>query len=295
MSTNIVKTLHDSSMLAYITIRVWSARKLDKKATRRLTDENAASADAARVNKYLLASADSQLKDIQRIARRARDVFYDLTLPWSDAGERLLSNLDTFKLIGEMHAIEQEFNAAVDAFCVEYPKLREVSLLALGDMANNDDYPSEEVVRTKFGIRTTLSPLPEGFSDERVGLTPEQQDALRVHYETQAAERFEDAMTAAWTRLRDNVARYEDRLALTEDGKNKAFQATMVSQLRDTMELLKNLNVFNTPELIRFQFQIEQTLCKHDPDVLRNSITTAQSAQQSASTILHRLNAMLEG
>src|SRR5690242_11064298 len=137
---NPIKTLHDTSMLAYVNVRIWSARKLDRKATKRLTDEAGANAEAARVNKYLLVNADTQLKEIQRLGRRARDVLVNRSLPWDDGGYRLVSNLDTFGLLGELYQVEQEFNKAVDAFCEEYPNLREAALAGLGDMASSEDY-----------------------------------------------------------------------------------------------------------------------------------------------------------
>lgn len=293
MPASRVKTLHDTSMLAYVSVRVWSARKLDRKATKRLTDEAGASTDAARVNKYLLSNADAQLKVIQRLARLARETLINRSLPWDDAGNRLVSNLDTFGLLGELYAIEQDFDAAVDAFCAEYPRLRELALQSLGDMAAAEDYPPVEVVREKFAIKSTLQPLPAGFSDSRVGLSPEQQAALAIHYETQSAERYEGALTAAWERLRDNVERFVDRLELDEEGKPKVFQASLVTNLRETMELLKNLNVFDSPDLERMRYQIEDTLCRHDPETLRTSSSAADMARTSAAALVQRLNDLL--
>lgn len=290
---NPIKTLHDTSMLAYVNVRIWSARKLDRKATKRLTDEAGASAEAARVNKYLLANADTQLKTLQRLGRQARETLINRSLPWDEAGNRLVSNLDTFTLLGELYAIEQAFAEAVDEFCREYPRLRQLAIQSLGDMAAEEDYPPVEVVREKFSIRSSLSPLPAGFSDVRVGLSPEQQDALRRHYEAQSAERYEGALTAAWERLRDNVERFVDRLEPDEEGKPKVFQASLVTNIRETMELLNNLNVFDSPELERMRYQIEDTLCRHDPETLRTSSLAADMARTSAAALVQRLNDLL--
>jgi hypothetical protein len=290
---NLIKTLHDTSMLAYVNVRIWSARKLDRKATKRLTDEAGASAEAARVNKYLLANADVQLKKLQRLARQAREALINRSLPWDEAGNRLVSNYDTFGLLGELYAIEQEFAAAVDEFCQEYPRLRSLAIQSLGDMAAEEDYPPVEVVREKFSIRSSLTPLPAGFSDVRVGLSPEQQEALRHHYEAQSAERYQTALTAAWERLRDNVERFADRLTLDDEGNPKVFQASLVTNIRETMELLKNLNVFDSPELERMRYQIEDTLCQHEAPVLRANYSVAEAARTSAADLVKRLNDLL--
>lgn len=289
-----IETLHDTSLLCYIVCKVWSARKLDKKATKRLTEANQATADAARVNKYLMSSADAQLRNINAIARRARSAVEQRSLPWDDAGNRLVSNADTFPLLAELNVIETEFAKAVDEFCTAYPDLRELSLTALGDMASIEDYPDVDTVRQKFNIRSTLQPLPAGFSDTRIGLTPVQQEALKKHYEAQAAERYEDAVLCAWERLYEDVKRYTERLSLDAEGNPQRFTASMVDNLRGTMGVLSNLNIFNSPDLARLRFQIEETLCKHDPDALRDSIQIHQSAHQSATKILSQLEEMLE-
>lgn len=289
---NIPVPLHQSSQLIFVSISVWSARKLDRKTTSKLTAEHNATADAARVNKYLMSSADDQLKAIQTIARRVRGLVEQKTLPWDDAGNRLISNFDSFELLGELHALRLEFESAVDEFCKGYPDMREASLKALGDMADPSDYPSVEMVRTKFAIRTSMQPIPRGFDDARVGLSPEQVEQLDKHYEALSQERFEEAMKAAFGRLRENVERYVDRLSLTEDGKTKPFTYTMVENTRATLGMITNLGLFNTAELQKLGHDIEVKLCAHDAGELKNSIGTAQSTKAAAEDILKRLQSI---
>lgn len=287
-----LKTLHDTSLLATVSACVWSARKLDKKATHKLTQEASADANAARVNKYLMASADTQLAAIRALGRKARDILNNRSLPWDDMGYRLVANVDSFTLIGELADIEDQFKLAVDAFCESYPELREKSLAALGDMAEPDDYPDTDTVRTKFSLTSRLMPLPVGFSDSRTGLTAEQQKLLEEHYTEAAADQFTAALTSAWERLRDNIERYVDRLAL-QDGKAKVFQSSMVDSLRDTMELLTNLNVFNTPALIDMRATIENQICHFSPDTLRTSYSAAQTAHNASQSVVEQLNRLL--
>jgi hypothetical protein len=284
--------LHHSSQLIYLTISIWSARKLDKEVTRKLNDEEEAASNASRVNKYLMASADDQLKAISRIAREARDLVDKSTLPWDDAGNRLVSNLELFTLLGELGVIEQRFNVAVDAFIREYPVLMQQSLTALGGMGKPEDYPSAEQVRGKFGMRTSLSPVPAGYDDVRTGLSPEQIRVLNEQYAEQVKDQFAEAQRGAFAQLRADIERMSERLQLTPEGKNKQFTYTMVENVRGTLRLMKGLNIFNNGELAALAHDIEARLCHYDANDLRSSIQAASTTKTAADEVLRRMQSL---
>ena len=283
--------IHASSQLVYLKVSMWQARSLDKRVTNDLNVEQGAAANASRVNKYLMASADAELKAIARIGREARDLVESSTLPWDDAGNRLVSNVALFTLLGELKTVEQKFNIAVDDFVREYPRLCTESITALGDMGNVNDYPAAEEVRGKFGIRVSLQPLADGYGDVRTGLSPEQVSMLNEAYAEQVRGQFEEAQAKAIERLKENVARMADRLSLTPEGKSKAFTYTLVENLRETVDLLRSLNVLNTPELAELLDDAEQRLCRFDVKELRDSLTAASSTKQAADSILARMAA----
>jgi hypothetical protein len=289
---NVSHDIHHSSQLIYLTISIWSARKLDKEVTRDLNDEKEAASNASRVNKYLMASADDQLKAISRIAREARDLVEKKSLPWDDAGNRLVSNLELFTLLGELGVIEQRFNVAVDAFIAEYPTLMQQSLQALGDMGKPEDYPTAEQVRGKFGMRTSLSPVPAGYDDVRTGLSPEQIRVLNEQYGEQVKAQFVEAQRSAFGQLRADIERVAERLTPTADGKNKQFTYTMVQNLRDTLGLMKGLNIFDNPELTTLANDIEARLCRYDANDLRNSIQAASSTKIAADEVLRKMRSL---
>lgn len=291
---NIV-TIHDRAMLTYLRIGTWSARKLDTKATKKVTDGASATADAARVNKHLLASADEKLRAIQKIGGEARRYLDDNTLPWDDAGNRLLPNDSAIAVVGELTALEQRYLAAVDDFVQEYPVLRAQALANLGDLANDDDYPQPDQVRHKFSFRLSFTPVPTGFSDVRTGLADSQVQALQAHYEANAKRQVGDALTAAWSRLRDNLVVYSDRLREKDDGSGKMniFRDSMVSNLRDTCALLKQLNVFDDDDLERVRIRVERDIASFDPAHLRDSEILAKSVKSEVDVVLQHMKSLL--
>lgn len=284
-------SLHQRGQLIYIKIQTWQARKLDKKATKKIVDESNATANAARVNKYLMAdkTADDQLRKIAQIANRTRVVIAEHTVPWNDAGMRLVSNIATFDLLDDIRQCEEQFFAAVDEFCASYPAFRDASLEALGDMADPEDYPPVETIRGKFTMRTSLEPIAPGFTDDRTGLTDEERQQIDDHYAGVMVERAREASEAMIDRLRENLERYVDRLSLTPDGKNKTFTHSMVDNLRDTMTLLGSLGLFDSGELAKIKHDIEVKVCQHDAKELRDSIPAASAALQGAKAALSSL------
>lgn len=287
--------IHDRAMLTYLRIGSWSARKLDTKATKRVTDEAAATSDAGRFNKHLLASADEKLRAIQKLGGEARRYLDDNTLPWDDAGNRLLPNEKAIEVVGQLTAYEKKYLDAVNDFVADYPELRAQAIANLGDLANSDDYPQPEEVRHKFSFRLSFSPVPTGFSDMRTGLGPQQVEALQKHYEANAKRQVGEALTAAWNRLRENLLVYSDRLQEKDDdpGKMKIFRDSMVQNLRETCALLKTLNVFDDEDLLRTCARVERDIASFDADDLRTSELLARATKSEVDVVLQHMKQML--
>lgn len=290
-----ITTIHDRSMLAYLRIGGWSARKLDNKATKRVTTTAKATTDAARVNKHLLAAADEKLRAIQKIGGDARRYLDEHTLPWDDAGNRLLPNEKAIEVVGTLTGFEQQYRAAVDDFVEAYPELREQAITNLGELANPDDYPPPLEVRHKFSFRLSFSPVPTGFSDVRTGLQAEQVEVLKRHYEANANRQVGEALTAAYKRLQENLSHYSARLKEKDDGSGKMqiFRDSMVENLRDTCALLKSMNVFDDPDLERLRLRVERDIAAFGPDQLRSSEILARSVKSEVDVVLDHMKQLL--
>lgn len=290
-----ITNITDRAMLVYINISVWSARKLDKKATQRTIADASATADSARVNKNLLANADAKLRELQRKANQIRDYISANTLPWDDAGNRLVSNAQALVMVGELHRHEMEFKALVDEFVAEYPVMRAAALHNLGDMANAEDYPQPDVVRSKFRVKVSFSPLAADYGDMRVGMSEDQARAWQQAFEADVKRQTNDALRAAYSRLQEILERYSDRLSPRPDDPTKVekFRDTMVEQLRDTLGVLGSLNVFGDAELDKLLGHLKATVAVYEPDALRTSIATSLSVKSEVDEALRRMQQML--
>lgn len=293
MNTVSIPTIADACMLVYVRVGVWSARKLDKKQTQKTIHDAGATDDAARVNKHLLANADAALKEVQRKGNAIRDYIEANTLPWDDAGNRLVTNARALTMVGELHALEQKFWQAVDDFVQQYPLLRAQAVANLGDMGADEDYPQPDVVRSKFHLKISFSPVAKNFGDVRQGMSQQQAQAWQNAFEVNVSGQVESAIKAAWLRLRESLERYSDRLLIDDAEKRRVFRDTMVEQLRQTTSLLQSLNVFGNAELDRIANEVNRDIACFDADVLRTNTGVAMATKARADEILARMRGFL--
>jgi hypothetical protein len=284
--------LDTCSMLTEFNAAVWTARKLDKGATDEIvTAKNAAAKDAARVNKHLLAGR-TELDVIQQMVGRARAYVYDNTLPWSDSGLRLLPTLNFEKFAAKMNAFEEEFESMVQAFVDIYPTLITAQAMALGDMFQRNDYPTQNEIMTKFAFRVNYMPVPTA-GDFRVDVGNAAAQELKDKLNRLADERVEAAMADIRERLGTHLKRMSDRLTTDYVGgeaKQRRFHDSLVDGALELCDLTKNLNVVNDLTLEAARKELEQLLCGVSPQELRKNEAVRQGTKKAVDELLSKFS-----
>ena len=129
------------AMVVNVQIGVWMGHRLDKEATRNLTEKANADDDAARVNKHLIPKA--AFKDITSTSNAIRSHFYAKTLPWKDNGDRLLTRAMYLDFMAEHAALADKFDAAVEQFLTrDYISAVEQAGFRMGALFDLSDYPA---------------------------------------------------------------------------------------------------------------------------------------------------------
>jgi len=109
-----------SSVLVEMNISVWTANKLDKSATEKVTTDNLAVQNAAQVRKNLMAGTTLR-KGIADYAAGCRLWHNTQTLPWADRGARLLPTSLFMDYKQEVAMRNRTFDQMVNEFCNNYP------------------------------------------------------------------------------------------------------------------------------------------------------------------------------
>jgi len=277
----------ERAMLAAVHISIWTAIKHDRKISREVAEQHGAYAGAGRYNKQLLREAE-RLESLRALSGQIRQYFYKITLPWSDEGYRLLPAHFYFELTTKMRAFEQAFAQQVEEFLAVYPSYIEQVRPALNGLFREEDYPSTDKLRNKFGVKLEVLPIPSG-NDFRVTLSEEEQARVAREIDENVRQSLQKGTEDLWTRLKGVVTHMVERLNEPES----RFHASLVTNICELVELLPRLNVNQDEELNRFAGEIRDRLCGFTTrDLKKNEVLRAATANDAAQ-ILTEMDAVL--
>lgn len=281
-------SISSSAILVDVTIKAWTARKLDKAVTDEVNTSKSASAQASRVSKNLLAGT-KQIDDIMSHAKATRHWIACNSLPWSDFGPRLIPTAKFFEFKQELDRRQQEFYDLVDSFVQVYPTLISAQAFQLGGMFNRDEYPTAEDVAAKFGFYATYSPLPES-GDFRLDIQAEAMDELREQYEQRYAERIDSSMGDLKQRLLDAISHLSDRMEDEDDGKRKRFHSDILDRFAERVAQVRALNITKDEVLDAVASRAEQLAMRLDIDTVKDSATVRRQVKAEMDSLLDKFS-----
>jgi hypothetical protein len=280
------------ALLVEFNASVWTARKLDRNATDEVVyNKRATAKDAARVNKHLLAGRQ-ELEIIQKHVGAVRTYVYENTLPWSDAGIRLLPTLKFMEFNDRMGEFEEDFVTLVNDFVQVYPSLITAQAMALGDMFDRNEYPSAGEMSHKFSFRLNYMPVPKA-GDFRVDVGNDAQEELQKKLAKLADERIELAMQDARQRLKAHLERMMERLKIEEiNGKvaKSRIHDSLVEGGLELCDVLKALNLTNDPDLEKARAGLEKLLRTVDVSDLRKHDSARVEVRTQVAEIMDKFN-----
>jgi hypothetical protein len=162
--------------------------------------------------------------------------------------------------------------------------------MALGDMFQRNDYPSQNEIMTKFAFRVNYLPVPTA-GDFRVDVGNAAMDDIKAKLERIAQERVDAAMQDVRQRLGDHLKRMSDRLTtdyVEGEAKARRFHDSLVDGALELCDLTKTLNVVNDLDLEAARKALEQTLCGVDPKDLRKDEALRQDTKKAVDDILNK-------
>ncbi len=292
-------SLKESVLVVTLNISQWTARKKDSAVTREVEESHGAS-NAGNFNKALI-SKDvvtagtstkevemNPLKAIQRLCGSARTYHYAQTLPWADNGDRILPSANYFNYLTQMTQFSEEFLKLIEDFLVQYPALVHEAQKRLGTMFNQEDYPSEGVIRGKFSLSYSFMPIGDA-SDIRVSISSKEVDRIRAEVSNALNERVNAAVNDLIGRVRDAVGKMAESLTGTTVSskgkeKEKVFRDSLVGNICELIELLPLLNFTGDPHVDEIADMI-RPLCV-DPQLLRDDPEVRKEVAERAAAVL---------
>jgi len=280
--------LNDRALLVSLSISQWTARKLDKKATKDVADINRASTSAGRYNKSLLPLNDL-LANVHQKTGVIREKFAKNTLPWGIDGTRILPSANYLQFMQDFRKEKAEWQTLVTTFLDNYEYLVAEAKRWLGDLYDEKDYPSKDSITGKFNMDMAILPVPS--NDFRVALSSDELTRIQEDLESRMTSVQQEAMNDCWHRLYKHVEHITEKLS---DPKN-IFRDSMLDNARETCDLLTRLNITEDPNLESMRQAVERKLLDHHPDTLRNDFDVRQDTAAEARKIMDAMSVFMGG
>lgn len=267
--SNDVPSISSAAMLVELRISEWTGRKLDKRASTKVTHDANAQDNVARVSKALLGDC-AELTKIHKFVNNLRNTHKHLTMDWSD-GIRLLPTAQYFTYHNCMTQAQNEFYQLVEEFLDVYDNEIITAQLKLGDLFDPNEYPTRDTISTKFAFRLSYLPVPEA-GDFRVDINNEANNEIRTGLQTYYEEKFNGAMRDIWQRTYDALERMSERLdyrSYEDKDTRKVFKDTLVTNVLEIVDLLDVCNITGDAHMTAMRQQLEETLRGVTADALR--------------------------
>ena len=258
------------AMLVSLRISAWSGRLYDREASDHVAAHHEASTSAGRYNKRLLPKA--ALAALNATMSETRTQHHAQSLPWDDKGSRLLTvaNYDHYTEV--MDGLRERLVRQRARFIEDYDDYVEQARIDLGKLFRIGDYPSKDQLRDRFSIRYRITPVPD--ADHFIArLASDDTERVKRDIERHIEEQLHDAVGDLYRRLAEAVERVSERLGEDDNGKPLVFRDTMISNIRDLVDVVPRLNIFGDHRLAGLCEQVKERIAGVEPDRLRPSGT----------------------
>ena len=262
--------LNRDAMLVGLHIAAWSGRLYDREASDHVAAHHEASTSAGRYNKRLLPKA--AFAALTATMSEARTKHYANSLPWDDKGARLLTVANYEHYTELMDGLRERVVRQRARFIEDYDDYVDQSRLDLGKLFHIEDYPSKEDLQGKFAIRYRIAPVPD--ADHFIAqLASDDTERVKRDIERHVEAQLHDAVGDLYRRMAEAVERVSERLQEDDNGKPLVFRDSMISNIRDLVDVVPRLNIFGDDELARLCQQVKDRIASVEPDALRPSKT----------------------
>lgn len=276
--------IHSRTLLVWLAISTWTARRYDKKISQKVNADFHASDNAGRYNKFLLPGDAASYKTLLALAGSIRAAHYNKTLAWSDEGWRLLPSAEFMNFSQWFREQRAAYETALDLFVTDYPAMQAEAKIKLNGMYHDEDYPAAEDIRQRFALSVQYSPVP-AVGDIRVDLGADQISEI----ESSITERIEGAtriaVQDAWYRLHACVAKVSERLS----DPDAIFRDSLIENTREICDALQRLNVTDDPDLETMRRRVAEELTTYGPGALRELPAVRQAVAEQAAAILSQM------
>lgn len=260
------------------------------------TDQKTLAADAfgaegtaISASKRLLDPKHPALAAVTKIKGRVTKFWKDNSLPFPEGGIRLIRHDQISEFDDTLNSFRSELDEAVIELEQHYDDMRSAARDRLGSLFNPSDYPTTLI--GTFGIEHSFPAVeaPEYLRQLNPEVYRQECDRVQARF-TEAVEQAEQMFFEQLAGLVDHLV---ERMSGTEDGKQKTFRDSTISNLTDFFSRFRDLNIGGNAELEELVQRAESIVNGVQPQQLRDNDMLRQHIATRMSTVQASLDGLL--
>lgn len=229
-------------------------------------------------------------KSVRRVkatAQAMRQLLYHYGMPWGSREGQLIPLNIRPKFEKEFNRLKQNHEEAKQDYFNDYPLLvaaREKDN-ELGTLFRYSNYPAIDQIKNMFRCDLIYTPIPASGH-----FLADVTDEMKENLDRSVSNRITVACNSLVDRVEKRLVEYVDTLEGYTGGRNGRFTDTLVSNLRDVGNLIKELNFTNDPNIDRLSFEVGR-IARFSADSLREADYCRDAVVSEGKTLLSRLEA----
>ncbi len=239
--------------------------------------------------KKLLDTKHPAYREVNGVKSRVTFYWRDQTLPYPQAGLRLIRQDDIEGFNQRMTQYQAELDEAVVALDQQYAPLKDAARHRLGELFNESDYPAS--LTGLFSVQWDFPSIEVPDYLRRLNPQLYQQEAERI------ARRFDEALemaeSAFMQELSELIEHLTQRLSGQVDGKPKIFRDSAINNLTEFFDRFRRLNVRSHPELDRLVENCQQIVQGRSPQSLRDNRVLRDTVANQLQSVGSQLDQLL--
>jgi hypothetical protein len=295
-NTELNDALASNYLLVDISFRAWGGERINQNVSDEVVSAKHASRDAGKFRMKLLASADTELKNVHAQIVALRSHVNARTLSWSmnnegaKRGSRLIATMDAMPFLADTAHKKRAYDAAVLDLQAVWPERVKQACINLGDMADPSIYPDASDVPNLFNVVIELRPMPAVSDFARLSVPAPLAEALGQRLADQTKLQVTNAMTDLRDRLAKEIGRIATQLGKVSVGEKTKLYESMLTNTQDLCTLAKSMNLTGSTRFNEIIDKVEADLLRYPIETLREDVGAAKLVAMSAEQVLEDIN-----
>jgi len=279
-----IKGLDTKAVLISVKRNMYSPYKLDQEESRQY--------GAGNVNKHLFEGRDNRVK---ATISKFTDVYVyvkENTVPWTTGVDMLNMNHYMEFNSGLRKRVDEAYRS-IDTLCLFWQDevdadLERLSQIAIAkgkpNLANANDYPDVDELRSKFGIDIRYMPVPT-TGDFRVGISDEDKESLQQQLNDAEVNANKHVLQSMIVPMQRAISKLS--IPIGSDG--SVFRDTLVDNL---VEVTERMNKINLSDDAMMQGQIDDLrdlISSYSSEIGKDLLRSNQTAREQAVTKIDTL------